>query len=63
MTGEPQATDSVHSLANHLNWLALHHCTCEYGWRSLGRLYGVSFGKGWTRLTTDPRCPHHKETR
>jgi hypothetical protein len=21
--------------------------------------YGVSYGKGWVRLTTEPGCPHH----
>lgn len=34
-------------------------CTCDYAWRSLGREYGVSYGKGWVRLTTAADCPHH----
>lgn len=34
-------------------------CTCEHVWKGLGTLYGVSFGKGWVRLTTEPGCPHH----
>jgi hypothetical protein len=35
-------------------------CTCDYAWRScLGRLYGISMGAGWVRLTTTPGCPHH----
>lgn len=38
-------------------------CTCEHAWKSLGRLYGVSMGKGWVRLTTDPDCPHHGTAR
>jgi hypothetical protein len=38
-------------------------CPCEYAWKSLGRLYGVSFGKGWVRLTTEPDCPHHGAAR
>ena len=34
-------------------------CTCPHGWRSYGRLYGVSMGKGWVRLSTTPNCPEH----
>lgn len=37
-------------------------CTCPVGWRSLGILYGVSFGKGWVRLDDAPDCPHHGNT-
>lgn len=52
------------SLADWMDFLALRHCTCEWGWQSLGRLYGVSFGKGWVRLSTNPECRHHgQETR
>lgn len=38
-------------------------CTCDYAFKSLGRLYGVSMGKGWVRLTTEPDCPHHGAAR
>jgi hypothetical protein len=38
-------------------------CTCEYAYKSLGREYGVSYGKGWVRLTTEPGCPHHGTAR
>jgi hypothetical protein len=34
-------------------------CSCEYEYKGLGREYGVSYGKGWVRLTTEPDCPHH----
>lgn len=34
-------------------------CTCTYGIRSLGRLYGINMGKGRVRLTTTPDCPEH----
>jgi hypothetical protein len=34
-------------------------CTCDYAWKALGTLYGVSFGNGWVRMTTGPDCPHH----
>lgn len=34
-------------------------CTCDYAYKGLGRLYGVSMGKGWVRMTTEPGCPHH----
>lgn len=43
-------------------WLAELHdpeCTCPREIRPLGRLYGVSMGKGWVRLDTDFRCPVH----
>lgn len=36
-------------------------CSCPSAWKSLGRLYGVSCGKGWVRLDTDPKCPYHGE--
>jgi len=47
------------SLAAHLAWLHLEGCTCPYRWQGLGRLYGISLGKGWVRLDTDPVCPCH----
>lgn len=53
-------TDHPSSLTDHLAFLALTDCRCEWGWRALGRLYGVSFGKGWVRMTTDPQCKHHQ---
>jgi hypothetical protein len=34
-------------------------CTCPRAIRSLGRLYGISMGKGWVRLSTDTACPVH----
>jgi hypothetical protein len=34
-------------------------CTCEYAWKAYGRLYGISMGDGWVRMTTEPGCPHH----
>jgi len=36
-----------------------HDCPCEYEWKSLGVLYGISMGKGWVRISTDPTCLHH----
>jgi hypothetical protein len=38
-------------------------CPCEYAYKNLGREYGVSYGKGWVRLTTEPGCPHHGTAR
>jgi hypothetical protein len=35
------------------------HCPCEYEFKNLGLQDGVSMGKGWVRLTTEPGCPHH----
>jgi hypothetical protein len=50
-------------LSEHLAWLQSLGCApcsgCEYGWRSLGRLYGTTFGHGWVRLTTARDCPEH----
>ena len=34
-------------------------CSCPHAVRNLGRLHGVSMGKGWVRLTDDPSCPLH----
>lgn len=47
------------SLEDHLKWLNTEDCKCEYQWKSLGRLYGVSFGKGWVRMTTNQDCQYH----
>jgi hypothetical protein len=44
-----------------LKWLGTPDCTCKSQWKSLGRLYGVSMGKGWVRVSTDPACIHHNE--
>jgi len=49
------------SLARDLDWLQIPDCTCPFEWKGLGVLYGVSFGKGWVRMSTDPACPHHAE--
>jgi rubredoxin len=38
-------------------------CTCPVAFRSLGKLYGISLGKGWVRLSDDRRCPRHGERR
>jgi hypothetical protein len=56
----------VANTAEHQRWLAFlgtPDCPCPTEWKSLGVLYGVSFGKGWVRMSTDPRCPHHAEAR
>lgn len=37
-------------------------CTCRHEIKSLGVLYGISFGRGWVRLDDDPGCPHHGST-
>ena len=34
-------------------------CACPWNWSAIGTLYGISLGYGWTRKTTDPKCPHH----
>lgn len=39
----------------------LKDCICPWGIRSLGKLYGISMGRGWVRLDTTPGCPHHNE--
>ncbi len=36
-------------------------CLCLRGERPLGRLYGISMGRGVVRLTTAPDCPIHNE--
>lgn len=47
------------SLVRHLKRLHAETCPCEWAYKSLGRLYDVSMGKGWVRTTTHPECPHH----
>jgi hypothetical protein len=47
------------SLARWLDFLKTPDCSCPYEWRGIGILYGVSFGKGWVRMSTDPACQHH----
>lgn len=34
-------------------------CICPHGERPLGRLYGVSMGRGVVRLSTTKGCPEH----
>lgn len=43
-------TATIHPRSEPLRrWLAFlgADCTCEYAWKGLGVLYGVSMGKGW----------------
>lgn len=46
-------------LVRDLEWLGLLDCTCSHAFKGLGILHGVSMGKGWVRMTTEPECPHH----
>lgn len=46
-------------LADHLEWLGLTDCPCDFAWKSLGRLDGVGMGHGWVRMNTVRDCPHH----
>lgn len=35
-------------------------CTCPWEWRrDLGRLYGISIGSGWIRVSDADDCPDH----
>jgi hypothetical protein len=36
-------------------------CPCPKGEQPLGRLYGISMGRGVVRLTTTSDCPIHNE--
>jgi hypothetical protein len=55
------------SLRRHMAWLygpggvypGNVPCKCDHAYKSLGKLYGVTAGKGWVRTTTHPHCPHH----
>jgi hypothetical protein len=63
-SAEPQAptppTGTPEHLAQRLEWLGLTGCLCPHAWRrSIGSLYGISFGAGWVRLNDAPDCPHH----
>src|SRR5215831_4555939 len=61
----PDVTDPTKrppDLKRRLEWLALTTCTCPQGWRSGGRLYGISMMDTWVRLRDAPDCPHHGRT-
>jgi len=58
-TYRPAAPQRPESLTRWLTWLEIADCPCPYDWQSLGTLYRVSMGKGWVRMSTDPKCPHH----
>lgn len=47
------------SLRRWLKWVDILDCPCAFDWQSIGILHGVSMGKGWVRVTTEPDCPHH----
>lgn len=49
------------TLDSWLRFLRIEDCPCSYEWQALGRLYGISMGSGWVRITTDPTCRHHGE--
>lgn len=34
-------------------------CRCRSAYKSIGRLDGITMGKGWVRMDTHPDCPHH----
>jgi hypothetical protein len=53
----------LQTLESWLDGLSISDCSCPFEWRSLGRLYGLSFGHGWVRMRTEPDCPHHGERR
>jgi hypothetical protein len=52
----------VTTLEERITQLGIEGCVCRWEWRSLGILYGVSFGKGWVRMNTASGCPWHDET-
>lgn len=60
-------TRGVKALAEHIAWLESigqePGCTCRWAWKSLGRMYGTSAGKGWVRMNTASDCPAHKRNR
>ena len=63
MTEEPHI-----SLEEWIAWLkafaGMGDCTgCRWKWKGLGRVDGMSTGKGWVRMSTDPDCPEHGRRR
>jgi len=59
---------SIEDLERELDWLYGKDgvyplkgvpCRCLHDYKSLGTLHGMNMGKGWVRVTTDPKCPHH----
>jgi hypothetical protein len=55
--------DDAEELARRLGWLGVEQCRCVWKWVSLGRLYGVSMGKSWARVRTNPGCRWHRDER
>lgn len=51
--------DCPESLRNWLTWVDILDCPCAFEWQGIGILHGVSMGKGWIRVTTEPGCPRH----
>lgn len=37
----------------------MNGCTCPHEEQNLGRLHGVSMGRGTVRMSTTPGCPVH----
>lgn len=58
-SAELNAGQAPESLRRWNEFLGTPDCPCPSEHRGLGRLYGVSMGKGWVRMDTDPECPHH----
>jgi hypothetical protein len=56
-------TTCVEPVPYSVEWYKLHGCTCTYAWKSYGRLYGISMGKGWVRMNDDDVCPLHTRKR
>jgi len=60
-TRHPEGAGTLAELRRWMAYLGEADCPCPHEYKSLGRLYGISFGKGWVRTGTAPNCPHHKE--
>ncbi len=55
----PPTDPGPESLTRWMWFLRTEDCPCPYQWKGIGVLYGVSMGKGWVRMDTDPACRHH----
>jgi len=59
MSATDARTAAEGGLTSWLAFLGITDCTCTWQFKGIGVLYGVSLGRGWVRMTTEPGCYVH----